>query len=194
MAHIRFHRGTFTLASAVSGVVNVEETCRSLNVAKAPPSRRTDEWRRLAPAHLGALGLFILAFAGAINETAAAVVSYALTTTSGPVVPGQTIQFTVTATNLSSVAQAVYLYYNVPKYTTDSGYPAGTAFTYNMGNVAAGATQVVSLDFKVLNGTQAPPDGSVVTLLVSDKTRSLSVSCSATVRSVPAVFLELSTP
>jgi len=55
-----------------------------------------------------------------------------------------------------------------------------------------GATQVVSLDFTVLSGTQASPNGSVVTLVVSDQTRSASVSCSATVNSAPAV-LELST-
>jgi hypothetical protein len=39
-----------------------------------------------------------------------------------------------------------------------------------MGNVALGATQVVSLDLTVLSGTQVPPDGSVITLVVSDKT------------------------
>jgi hypothetical protein len=39
-----------------------------------------------------------------------------------------------------------------------------------MGNVALGATQVVSLDLTVLSGTQVLPDGSVITLVVSDKT------------------------
>jgi hypothetical protein len=58
----------------------------------------------------------------------------------------------------------------VPKFTTSEGDSAGTAFSYNMGNVAVGATQVVSLDLTVLSGTEVPPDGSVITLVVSDKT------------------------
>ena len=43
------------------------------------------------------------------------------------------------------------------------------ACTYTMGTVAAGATPVVSLDFTVLSGTQAPPDGSLITAVVSDR-------------------------
>jgi hypothetical protein len=62
-----------------------------------------------------------------------------------------------------------------------------------MGSVAAGATQVVSLDFRVLSGTEAPPDGSLITAVVSDRVNGGLVSCSATVRSVPAAVLELST-
>jgi hypothetical protein len=72
-----------------------------------------------------------------LRANAASAVAYALTTTSGPVVPGQTIQFTVTATNLSSAVQAVYLNYTVPKFTTSEGDGAGTTFPYNAGNVAA---------------------------------------------------------
>jgi hypothetical protein len=64
----------------------------------------------------------------------------------------QTLQFTVTATNLSSAVQAVYLNYTVPKFTTSEGDAAGTVFSYNMGHVAVGATRVVGLDFKVLTG------------------------------------------
>ena len=96
--------------------------------------------------------------------------SYALTTTANPVQPGQGIEFTVTVTNLSSVAQPVTINYDVPKFTTSNGYPAGTGLSYNIGNVAAGATLVVSLDFTVLSGTQAPPDGSLITAVVSDRT------------------------
>jgi hypothetical protein len=44
-----------------------------------------------------------------------------MTTTSGPVVPGQGIQFTVTATNLTSASQYVALSYSVPKFTTSGG-------------------------------------------------------------------------
>jgi hypothetical protein len=96
-------------------------------------------------------------------------------------------------TNLSSATQSVTLNYVVPQFTTASGDPAGTAFSYFMGNVAPGATQVVSLDFTVLSGSHAPPDGSVITLSVSDQARSASVSRSATVRTVPSAVLELST-
>jgi hypothetical protein len=84
------------------------------------------------------------------------VLSYVLTTAAGPVVPDQTVQFTLTVTNLSSVAQPVYLYYDVPQFTTSEGESAGTTFSYNAGNVAAGTTQVVGLDFTVLSGTNAP--------------------------------------
>jgi hypothetical protein len=79
----------------------------------------------------------------------------------------------------------------VPRFTTSGVYPAGTALSYGMGCVAAGATQVVSLDFTVLS---AAPDGSLITAVVSDRANGGLVSCSATVRSVPAAILELSPP
>jgi hypothetical protein len=56
------------------------------------------------------------------------VLSYVLTTAAGPVVPDQTVQFTLTVTNLSSVAQPVYLYYDVPQFTTSEGESAGLPF------------------------------------------------------------------
>jgi hypothetical protein len=56
-----------------------------------------------------------------------------------------------------------------------------------------GATQVVGLDFTVLSGTNAPPDGSLITAVVADRANGALVSCSATVRAVPAAVLELST-
>jgi hypothetical protein len=34
-----------------------------------------------------------------------------------------------------------------------------------MGFVAAGATELASLDFNVLSGSQAPPNGSLITLV-----------------------------
>ena len=193
MAHIRYHRGTSGFAPAVSGAVDVDQTSLSLMAEKAPPKRRTIGWLCSTNAHLAALLLFLLPFVGVAIGASAPALSYALTTTVGPVVPGQGIQFTVTVTNLSSASQYVTLSYHVPKFTTTNGYAAGTALSYTMAWVAAGATQVVSLDFKVLSGTQAPPDGSLVSLVVSDQARSASVSCSATVRSVPAAVLELST-
>ena len=154
--------------------------------------RRTIEQFCRTNAHATLL-LLLLPFVGVVTGTSASALSYALTTTSGPVVPGQGIEFTVTATNLSSVAQPVTIGYDVPQFTTINGYPAGTALSYYMGTAAAGATLVVSLDFTVLSGAQAPPDGSLVTLVVSDQARGVSVSRSTTVRTVPAAVLELST-
>jgi hypothetical protein len=120
--------------------------------------------------------------------------AYALTTTAGPVQPGQGIQFTVTVTNLSTVSQYVTLNYDVPQFTSSGGYTAGTGLSYVMGYVTAGATQVVSLDFKVLSGTQAPPAGSLIFAMVSDRVHGALVSSSVTVRSAPAPVLNLSTP
>ena len=120
--------------------------------------------------------------------------AYALTTTVGPVQPGQGIQFTVTVTNLSTVSQYVTLNYDVPQFTTSGGYTAGTGLSYVMGYVTAGATQVVSLDFTVLSGSQAPPDGSLITAVVSDRIHGALVSSSLALRSTAAAVLDLSTP
>ena len=194
MAHIHYHRGIFTFAPAVSGARDIDETGLSLSATKSPPKRLRNGLLRSTNARLGALLLLFLSFVSVLTGTSAPALSYALTTTTGPVQPGQGIQFTATVSNLSSASQTVTLSYHVPQFTTSSGYAAGTALSYSMGSIAAGATEVVSLDFRVLSGSQAPPDGSVVTFVVSDQARSASVSRSATVRSVPAAVLELSTP
>ena len=104
-------------------------------------------------------------------------VSYALTTTTDPVKPGQVVEYKVTVTNLSNITQNVYLTYHVPNFTTNlNGYPAGTLFNYNLGNVTAGATESFNLDFMVLSGAQAPPTGSLITLVLADQIRGDSVS------------------
>jgi hypothetical protein len=175
------------------GAVDVDETSPSLIAAKATPQRRTNGWLSSTNFHLAALLLFLLPFVCVATGNSAPPLSYALTTTSGPVQPGQGIQFTVTVTNLSAASQYVILSYHVPQFTTSGGNPAGTGLSYGMGYVAVGATQVVSLDFTVLSGAQKPPDGSLITLVVTDQARSASVSCGATVRSVPSAVLELST-
>ena len=175
-----------SVAAGASGEVNVNFKAPSTNVAHAP---------LVVEAALRNSAAQILAQASdakAMYVTPA--LSYALTTTSDPVQPNQGIQFTVTVTNLSSAPQPVTLNYDVPQFTTGSGYAAGTALSTYMGIIAAGATQVVSLDFRVLSGSQAPPDGSLITAVVSDRVHGGLVSCSATVRSVPAAVLELSTP
>jgi hypothetical protein len=119
--------------------------------------------------------------------------SYALTTTANPVQPGQGIEFTVTVTNLSSVAQPVTINYDVPKFTATNGYQAGRGLSSYLGTAAPGATLVLSLDFTVLSGTAAPPDGSLITAVISDQVHGALVSCTAIVRTVPAAVLELST-
>jgi hypothetical protein len=132
---------------------------------------------------------------GVVTGAASApVLSYALTTDMGPVVPGQGIQFTVTVTNLSSATQSVFLNHDVPQFTTSNGYAAGSALSYNMGYIAGGATKVASLDFKVLSGTQAPPDGSLITAMVSDGENGGLVSSSLAVNHTLAMLERPASP
>jgi hypothetical protein len=131
----------------------------------------------------------------ACQASASSVVSYALTTTTDPVKPGQVVQFKLTASNVTSADQFVSVVYHVPQFTTavGTGYAAGTALSYPFGSIAPGVSESVYLDFKVLSGTSNPPDGSLLTLVVSDQASGASVSRSATVKSAPAAALDLST-
>jgi hypothetical protein len=63
-----------------------------------------------------------------------------------------------------------------------------------MGYVAAGATQVVSLDFRVLSGTQAPPKGSLITLVVTDRDNGALVSRTVAVNFTIAMLERLVWP
>jgi hypothetical protein len=45
-----------------------------------------------------------------------------------------------------------------------------------LGWVAPGASASANLDLKVLGGNQSPPDGSIVTLVLTDLSRGASVS------------------
>ena len=119
--------------------------------------------------------------------------SYALTTTTDPDKAGQVVQFKVTVSNLTTASQYVTLYYHVPNFTVSGSYPAGTVLGYTVGYVAAGASQSINFDFTVLSGAQAPPNGSLITLLMSDVARSASFSRTATVRTSPVGALDLST-
>ena len=141
------------------------------------------------------LSLFLLALGLALAGTSAATpaVSYALTTTTDPARPGQVVQFTATVSNLTTASQYIILSYHVPNFTAYGGYPAGSALSYILGYVAAGASESFNLDFTVLSGAQAPPNGSAITLALSDSTRSLSVSRTVTVRTAPVGALDLST-
>jgi hypothetical protein len=119
--------------------------------------------------------------------------SYAVTTTTDPDKAGQVVQFKVTVSNLTTASQYVSFSYHVPNFTVYSSYPAGTALSYTVGYVDAGASQSFNLDFTVLSGVQAPPNGSLITLLMSDAARSASVSRTVTVKSTPVGALDLST-
>ncbi len=122
------------------------------------------------------------------------IFSYALTTASDPVGPGQVAEFTVTVTNLSTIMQNVKLSYAVPDFTTgSSGHPAGSTFNLTFNNVAAGASRSGVVNFTVLNGTQAPPDGAIIHLTMTDVARAASISRDVVVQSAPAVDLEPST-
>jgi hypothetical protein len=128
------------------------------------------------------------------RASASSTFSYALTTRTDPAKPGQVVQFELTASNLTNAAQYLSVGYLVPQFTTSlNGYAAGTALTYTFGYIPAGVSQSIYLDFKVLNGTQTPPDGSLINLVVSDPARSASVSRAATVKSAPAAAQDLST-
>jgi hypothetical protein len=154
--------------AGASGDVGVTLKAPTTTVAHAP--------LLLAAAFRNSAGQILAQASDAKAMYVTAVLSYSLTTTGNPAHPGQVANFTVAVTNRSSVAKAIYFYYDVPQFTTDSGYPAGTTFQYNMGNVAAGATQSVTFSFTVLSGTQAPPNGSLITLVVTDRANGALVS------------------
>ncbi len=58
------------------------------------------------------------------------------------------------------------------------------------GSIAAGVSESVYLDFKVVSGT---PDGSLLTLVISNEVTGASVARTATVKAAPAAALDLST-
>src|ERR1700722_1257951 len=62
-----------------------------------------------------------------------------------------------------------------------TGYSAGTALSYAFGSVPAKASQTATFNFNVLSGTSTPPNGSLLTLAISDEARGTSVSRTAAV-------------
>jgi hypothetical protein len=150
MAHLDYHRETFTFASAVPGTVNFDRTVGSLAATTAPLKRKTSNQLCSTNFCLLVLWLLLLPFGFIVKGAAAPALAYALTTTADPARPGQVTQFAMTVTNLSTASQYVTLSYHVPQFTSSGGYVAGTALTYVMGYVAVGATEVVTLDFTVL--------------------------------------------
>jgi hypothetical protein len=110
-------------------------------------------------------------------------ISYALTTTKDPVQPGKVAQFTITVTNLTDSKAFAEFAFHVPEFTTYRGYAEGTPSSVVLGWVAPGASASANLDFKVIGGNQSPPDGSIVTLVLTDLSRGASVSHSVTTNS-----------
>jgi hypothetical protein len=109
--------------------------------------------------------------------------SYALTTTKDPVQPGKVAQFTITVTNLTDSKAFAEFAFHVPEFTTYRDYAEGTPSSVVLGWVAPDASASANLDFKVLGGNQSPPDGSIVTLVLTDLSRGASVSHSVTTNS-----------
>jgi hypothetical protein len=102
--------------------------------------------------------------------------SYALTTTKDRLQPGKVVQLTITVTNLTDSKALAEFAFHVPEFTTYRGYSEGTLSSVVLGWVAPGASASANLDFKVLGGNQSPPDGSIVTVVLSDLSRGASVS------------------
>jgi hypothetical protein len=157
-----------SLAAGATGDVSISLSAPSTTVAHAPLV--------VAAALRNSAGQILAQASDAKAMYVTPALSYTLTTTANPAEPGQAANFTVTVKNLSSISQYVLLYYDVPQFTTSGGNPAGTQLYYGMGYVAAGATQAVTLNFTVLSGAQAPPNGSLITLVVTDRANGALVS------------------
>jgi hypothetical protein len=63
-----------------------------------------------------------------------------------------------------------------------------------MGYVAAGATQSVTFDFTVLSGSQVPPNGSLITLVVSDRANGALISLTVAVNDSLAMLEKFARP
>ncbi len=132
---------------------------------------------------------------GALQVLAEPALSYALTTMSNPVSPGQHAVFTWTVTNRTSASQGYEICYVVPEFTQAGSYPAGTEeCTDAYGSVSAGASAVGFINLTVLSGLSAPPDGTLIDLTITEVDKAVSLSRNVTVQSVPEAALALSTP
>jgi hypothetical protein len=102
--------------------------------------------------------------------------SYTITGTPDPVAPGQVLEYGVTVTNLSAVAQVVQVDFAVPEYTTYGSLAGGNASYYYFGSVGAGQSSNTQLLFAVVGSGSIPPDGTSITLDLIDLGRGASVS------------------
>jgi uncharacterized repeat protein (TIGR01451 family) len=120
-------------------------------------------------------------------------IDYVLTTQSDPVEPGHVAEFDLTVRNLTASLQVVVVNFTVPDYTTYNGQVAGTPASYNFSSVAPGASETAKLLFVVSGANQAPPDGTVIPLMLTDEARGVTFSRDVTVQSTPLLNLQLST-
>jgi hypothetical protein len=112
---------------------------------------------------------------GALPVYPAPALSYALTTMSNPVGPGQAAVFTWTVTNRTNAAQSSRYCYVVPEFTSQGGDSAGTLLCTSISVPAGGSTPVI-IDLTVLSGLSTPPDGALINLTVTDIDDGVSVS------------------
>ena len=130
----------------------------------------------------------------ATPAVASPVLSYALTTMTNPVVPGQAAVFIWTVTNLTNAAQSSNLCYIVPKYTELGANQAGFPNCTGGSAVPAGSSVSGIINLTVLNGVSTPPDGAPINLTINDTNNGASISRNVTVQWAPEAGLALSTP
>jgi hypothetical protein len=121
-------------------------------------------------------------------------ITYVLSTATDPVQPGKIAQFTITATNLTDSRSYSELVFHVPQFTTYGRHSEGIACNLVLGWLDAGASVSANLDLKVLGGNQSPPDGSIITLTLTDPRHGSTFSRSITINGAPVAILDLSTP
>ena len=149
------------------------------------------------PAAAGAHGRSLLANPAAVKAgtlakaSASPVLSYALTTMTNPVVPGQAAVFTVTVTNLTNAAQSYDLCHVVPEFTRQGGNSAGTQLCTGNSSLSAGTSTFEVIVLTVLSGVSTPQS---INLIITDPNDGASVSRNVTVQSTPEVGLALSIP
>ena len=124
----------------------------------------------------------------------APVLSYALTATSNPVVPGHVASFTWTVTNLTNAAQSSRHCFVVPEFTKYGSDSAGTQECSLSFSVPAGGSVPFIIGLTVLSGVSTPPDSALINMTVLDTTNAASVSRNVTVQSMPETGLALSIP
>ena len=138
----------------------------------------------------------IIASAALLQATQAyadPTIDYVLTTQNDPVKPGHVLEFEGTVRNLSGSLQNVYLHFTVPEFTAYGSHPPGSNELVYVTNLPSGASHTFQLLFNVAGGNTAPPDGTNITLTLTDNDRAMSVSRSVVVRRTPPLNLQLST-
>ena len=141
------------------------------------------------------LSLIILSAAllQAAQAYADPTIDYVLTTQNDPVKPGHVLEFEATVRNLDTSNQYVRLDFTVPQFTTYGAYPPGSSL-FVSANVLAGTSYTFRLLFDVAGGNTAPPDGTPITLMLTDNARGVMLPPrSAVVRRTPPLNLQLST-